>query len=224
MRNFAPLPLALLAALAMQTQAEALIVATYSTQGLSGNASQWNGTGSFVSQVLPAVRGAGLGLGGGLNQFAATGVATTPTLNLANNEYVRFGFTLSFDAGAEFAITSFRASCGGIGMGSVGMQYQVWGFFTDQTPFPMHDPATLTSNTLINLTSFSGNTIIFPGQTAEFRVYFWNAASTQNGIAFISDGNPATPDVEFNAIPIPASSPIACLALASCALSRRRRT
>jgi hypothetical protein len=55
-----------------------VVVASYSTQGVSGNAAAWNGAGSAETIALPAVRGAGLGLGGGLNQFTAMGVATRP--------------------------------------------------------------------------------------------------------------------------------------------------
>jgi len=190
----------------------AVVVASYSTQGVSGNTAAWNGAGSAETIALPAVRGAGLGLGGGLNQFTATGVATTPVLDLGLNDYVRFGFTLRQDAGAEYAVTSFRATCGSFGSGSVGMRYQVWGFFTDQEPFAITSGATVGSTTLIDVGALPGNAIVFPGQTAEIRVYFWGATGTQNGLAFISDGNALTPDVEIGAVPVPAPAGVVVMA------------
>ena len=190
----------------------AVVVASYSTQGVSGNTAAWNGAGSAETIALPAVRGAGLGLGGGLNQFTATGVATTPALDLGLNDYVRFGFTLRQDAGAEHAVTSFRATCGSFGSGSVGMRYQVWGFFTDQAPFAITPGAAVGSTTLIDVGVLPGNAIVFPGQTAEIRVYFWGATGTQNGVAFISDGNALTPDVEIGAVPVPAPAGVVVMA------------
>ena len=205
--------------------AATMTLASYSTQGVSGNAAQWNGVGGFESTALPAVRGAGLGLAGGFNQFAATRISTSPNLVLADNDYIRFGFTLSQSAGAEHAITQFRAACGSFSAGAAGMKYQVWGFFTNQAPFALHAPLPMNApatTTLINLTSLPGNAIVFPGQTAEFRVYFWGAAGTQNGVAFISDGNAATPDVEISGVgvPTPGSS---MLVIAACGMVARRR-
>lgn len=191
---------------ALAPSASAELLASYVTQGVSGSAAQWNGAGGFQTTALPAVRGAGLGLAGGFNQFAATGVATTSTLSLANNDYVRFGFTLSPSAGTEYAVTEFRATCGSFGVGSNGMQYQVWAFIPDQAPFPLHAPASMgapASRVDILLGDLPGSAIVFPGQTAEFRVYFWGAAATQNGIAFISDGNAQVPDTSISGVPVP---------------------
>jgi hypothetical protein len=204
-----------------------MTLASYTTQGVSGNAAQWNGVGGFESTALPAVRGAGLGLAGGFNQFAATRISTSPELAVGENDYVRFGFTLNQSAGAEYAITQFRAACGSFSAGAAGMKYQVWGFFTNQAPFALHAPLPMNSpatTTLLNLTSLPGNAIVFPGETAEFRVYFWGAAGTQNGVAFISDGNAATPDVEIwgMAVPTPASSLLAITACVGFARRRRR--
>lgn len=207
---------------ACSTQSDAAILAAYSAQGLSGNAQQWNGTGSADTLAIPALRGAGLGLGGGFNAFSATGVSTTPTLILANNDYVRFGFTLNGSAGAEFALTSFRATVT-IPQSSVGMQFQIWGFFTNQQPFEITSPAALTTTTSIAVNSFPGNAIVFPGQTADIRVYFWNPPAAQNGLSFVADGNPATPDVEINGIPIPTPAGGALFAAASFVSTRRRR-
>lgn len=205
--------------------AAAISMASYTVQGVSGNAAKWNGVGGFESTVLPAVRGAGLGLAGGFNQFAATRISTSPDLVLGENDYFRFGFTLSQTAGAEYAITEFRAACGSFSAGAAGMKYQVWGFFTNQAPFALHTPLPMNApatTTLINLTSMPGNAIVFPGETAEFRVYFWGATGTQNGVAFISDGNAATPDVEISGVgvPTPGSS---MLVIAACGMVARRR-
>jgi hypothetical protein len=209
--------------LACASSANATVLASYNTAGLSGNAPQWNGTGTFDTTALPAVRGSGLGLGGGFNQFAATGVATTPTLNLANNDYVRFGFTLNFGAGAEYAVTSFRATCGSFGTGAAGMRYQAWGFFTNQAPFAITAPAPVNFVTTISFDTFPGNAVVFPGETAEIRIYFWAASGTQNGIAFISDNNSALADVEIAGIPIPAPSVGLFVSAAVAFISARRR-
>jgi MYXO-CTERM domain-containing protein len=207
--------------------ASAELLASYVTQGVSGNAAQWNGAGGFATTALPAVRGAGLGLAGGFNQFAATGVATTSSLSLANNDYVRFGFTLSPSAGAEYAVTEFRATCGSAGVGSTGMQYQVWAFLPDQAPFALHAPASMgppASRVDILLGNLPGNAIVFPGQTAEFRVYFWGAAAAQNTIAFISDGNAQVPDTSISGIPVPGPGGLlAAAGMAGVGAIRRRR-
>lgn len=207
---------------ACSTQSDAAILAAYSAQGLNGAAAQWNGTGSAETTALPAVRGAGLGPGGSFNAFSATGVSTTPTLDLANNDYVRFGFTLLSSADAEVAVTNFQATVA-IPQSSVGMQYQLWGFFAGQSPFAITAPAALGTTTPIVVTAFPSNAIVFPGQAAEVRVYFWNPPSSQNGLAFVGDGNPATPDVQIGGIAIPAPAPAAFFVAASLVLTRRRR-
>lgn len=206
--------------------ASAELLASYVTQGVSGNAAQWNGAGGFATTALPAVRGAGLGLAGGLNQFAATGVATTSSLSLANNDYVRFGFTLSPSVGAEYAVTEFRATCGSFGAGSAGMQFQVWAFMPDQAPFSLHAPASMGapgSRVDILLDDLPGNAIVFPGQTAEFRVYFWGAAAAQNGLAFISDGNVQVPDTSISGIPVPGPGGLLAVAGMAGVWARGRR-
>jgi hypothetical protein len=210
------------AALALTAPALAGI-ANYNVAGLSGNAPQWNGTGSSDTTALPATRGTGLGTGGGLDQVTAINVATTPTLDLANNDYVRFGVTLGPSPSAEYVITGFRATVGSFGTGSTGMHYQLWAAINDQplvaltSPTPMNAPATPTS---ITFNAFT-NLFILPGDTAEVRVYFWGASLAQNGIAFIDDGNASQPDVEIIGLPIPA--PAAAALLAACAFTARRR-
>ncbi len=154
-------------------------------------------------------------------------MATTSSLSLANNDYVRFGFTLNPSAGTEYAVTEFRATCGSFGVGSTGMQYQVWAFIPDQAPFPLHAPASMgapASRVDILLVDLPGNAIVFPGQTAEFRVYFWGAAAAQNTIAFISYGNAQVPDTSISGIPIPGPGGlVAGVAMAGIGSLARRR-
>lgn len=225
MKNLSPIACGALVAISPFASAE--LLASYVAQGVSGNAAQWNGAGGFQTTALPAVRGAGLGVAGGFNQFAATGVATTSALSLANNDYVRFGFTLSPAAGAEFAVTEFRATCGSFGSGSTGMQYQVWAILADQALFPLHAPASMgapASRVDILLNPLPGNAIVFPGQTAEFRVYFWGAAATQGGIAFISDGDAQVADTSISGIPVPGPGGLlAAAGMAGVASCLRRR-
>jgi hypothetical protein len=215
------LPIVLVCTFACSHEASAALLAAYSTQGLSGGVAQWSGSGGGDTVALPALRGSGLGPGGGINVFSATGVSTGPALNLANNDYVRFGFTLDNLAGAEFAVTSFRATIS-IPQGLLGMQYQLWGFFADQQPFEITQPASLATTTLIAVNGFPGNAVVFPGQTAEIRVYFWSAPVSVNALSFIGDGNPATPDVEIHGIPIPAPAGALFFATAMLVMTRRR--
>ena len=216
--------------LAFAQHANAAFV-SYNANGVSGNAPQWNAsTWDFDCTPLSAIRGSGLGLAGGLNQFAAFGAATTPTLNTTNNDYVRFGFTLINAPSAEYLVTGFKASVGSFGAGSVGMQYQLWAYLPNagQQLVPVSSPATMnapSTNTPVNLTITNSGIIAFPNQTIELRMYFWGASTAQNGIAFTNaDDNATTPDVEIFAIPIPAPGSVAVGA--ACALTsawRRRR-
>lgn len=232
MRKHAPTVsfVGLCALLAFAQNASAAFV-SYNANGVSGNAPQWNAsTWDFDCTPLPAIRGAGLTPGGGTNQFGAIGVATTPTLNTANNDYVRFGFTLNNSPSAEVLVTGFRASVSSNGATSTGMQYQLWAYLPDagQQLVAVSPAAAMNApgvNTPINLTLTNGSLIALPNQTIELRLYFWGASGTPNTIGFTNaDGDAGTPDVEIFAIPIPApGSVVVCAACVLTAAGRRRR-
>lgn len=231
MRKHAPLVsfVSLGALLALTQHASAAFV-SYNANGVSGNAPQWNASSwDFDCTPLPAIRGAGLSPGGGTNLFGAIGVATTPSLNTANNDYVRFGFTLNNSPSAEVLVTGFRASVSSNGGTSTGMQYQLWAYLPDagQQLVAVSPVAAMNApgvNTPINLTLTNGSLIAFPNQTIELRLYFWGASGTPNTIGFTNaDGDAGTPDVEIFAIPIPAPSSVAVCAACLLTAARRRQ-
>lgn len=216
--------------LALAQQANAGFV-NYNANGVSGNAAQWNASSwDFDCTPIPAIRGSGLTAGGGVNQFAAVGIATSPTLNTANNDYVRFGFTLNGAPSAEYLVTGFRASVGSFSSGAAGMQYQLWAYLPSngQQLLPVSNAAGMNApgtNTPVNLTITNSGIIALPNETVELRLYFWGASSTQNGIAFTNaDGNATTPDVEIFAIPIPTPATLPLWFGFAVAASSRRRS
>lgn len=201
------------------------LLAAYNSYQVSGNAPQWNGSGSTHSIPTPATRGAGLALGTGRHQFAARGVTTSQALSFADEDYVRFGLQLSQSAGSAYAVTEFRAICGSLGAGSGGIQYQIWGFLPGQAPFPLHAAASMGlagSRVEVALTELPANTVLLTGESAEFRMYCWGASQTENAVAFF-DGNADVPDVVISGWAVPAPGQFALAAAGGAVLSSRRR-
>lgn len=206
--------------------AGAELLVAYNSLGVSGDDPQWNGSGSWHAIPTPATRGAGLSPGTGGRQFAARGVTTAQSLAFADEDYVRFGFQLVPGAGSAFAVTGFHATCGALGTGSDGIQYQVWGFLPGQEPFPLHAPASMGvagTRVEVALTDMPANATLLPGESAEFRVYFWGAIQTNNTVAFF-DGNSDEFDVVISGAAVPAPGQLVVLAAGGAASLLRRRS
>ena len=202
------------------------LLVSYNSYHVDGNDAQWNGAGSWHAIPTPATRGAGLGLGTGARQFAARDVTTAQSLAFSDNDYVRFGFQLVESEQSAYSVTEFRATCGSLGAGSDGIQYQVWGYLPGQEPFPLHAPASMGvagTRVEVALIGLPGNTVVRPGESAEFRMYFWGASQAQNTVAFF-DGNADVADVVISGVAVPAPGQLAVLALGGALfLSRRPR-
>lgn len=199
--------------------ASADLVLGYNLQSEPGNQASSAATTVGPSIAADVLSRASITATTGTASMNANAFTVGSFLNLANNDYYRFGFTV--DAGTvSIDVTSivFGLQRSSSGPALVALYYTIDGG-TTLTQIGSNASASTTAGPV---TFTPGSTLTFqPGTTVQFRLYGWNGTNTAGTLRITAPNSGPTNPYAIAVVPTPGSG--ALLGVGMLAAARRRR-